>query len=497
MQKKRERPPKAVKNNLMGYAGPDAGILSAAGLGAYGFGGDGGAPVANSLNLFANLRNTLVTNYRQMLSQAYVEIGLVSTIIDVPVDDALRGELNIMSGQLSEEEIEGLKNEIESDDDMQIAAYAMKWDRLFGGGAVLIMTDQDPSSELDIEAIGPGSLLEFRAVDQWEIYGAEMVKPDGTETPIEESPLYNYYGTPLHRSRVLKINGKKPPSFIRGRVRGWGLSVVESLVRSINQYLKSNNLTYEVLDEFKIDVYKINGLVNALFLPGGKSKVMQTIQQINLQKNYQNAIVLDKEDDWAQKQLSFAGLAEAQQGTRMQIASDMRMPVCKLFGSQAGGLNPDDEADLEIYNGMVESEVRAKLKRPVKTMIQLKCQKLFGYIPDDLRFTFPPMRILKATDEEIVKTSKFTRSLSALQAGALTMDEFRDNCNKERLFSVHLDKDAGLELIDQASGPTAQEENPVLKPEEKPGRTREASDRARKGIAEDEKESDAQKDNFK
>lgn len=469
MATRRGRPPlKAkVKNSLIGYAGPDAGILAASGIGMYGFGGDGGAPVGNSLNLFSNLRNTLVTNYRQMLSQAYVEIGLVATIIDVPVDDALRGELTIMSGQLSEEEIEDLKNEIDSDDDLTTAGYAMKWDRLFGGGAVVIMTDQDPASQLDIEAIGPDSLLEFRAVDQWELYGADGVKPDGTETPIEESPVYNYYGNPLHRSRVLKINGKKPPSFVRGRVRGWGLSVVESLVRSINQYLKSTNLTYEVLDEFKVDVYKINGLVNTLFLPGGSSKVMQTVQNINLRKNYQSAIVIDKDDDWQQKQLSFAGLAEAQEGIRMQVASDMRMPICKLFGSQAGGLNPDDESDLEIYNGMVESEVREKLKRPIKTMIQLKCQKLFGYIPDDLKFNFPPMRILKATDEEIVKTSKFTRSLSALQAGALTMEEFRDNCNKERLFSVHLDKDAGLELIDQTAAGESPSEDDGKSPSDK------------------------------
>ena len=50
------------------------------------------------------------------------------------------------------------------------------------------------------------------------------------------------------------MKGLTAPSFLRPRLRGWGFSVVEKLVRSINQYIKATDLGFEVLDEFKLDV---------------------------------------------------------------------------------------------------------------------------------------------------------------------------------------------------------------------------------------------------
>lgn len=165
----------------------------------------------------------------------------------------------------------------------------------------------------------------------------------------------------------------------------------------------------------------------------------QTIQMANWQKNYQHALVLDSEDDWDHKQLSFAGLAETMAGIRMQVAADMRMPITKLFGTSVSAGFSTDQNDMENYNSMVESEVRGKLKYDILRMCEIKCQKLFGFIPDDLELEFKPLRELNATDQETVKTAKFTRLLQAKAAGEITTQEFRDACNKGDLFDVELD----------------------------------------------------------
>jgi hypothetical protein len=78
-------------------------------------------------------------------------------------------------------------------------------------------------------------------------------------------------------------------------------------------------------------------------------------------------------------------------------------------------------------------------------MIEIKCQKLFGFIPDDLRINFKPLRILSAEQEENVKTQKFTRLLQAKQAGEVTRHEFREGCNKGNLLDITLDN-AGDQL---------------------------------------------------
>lgn len=396
--------------------------------------------ISDSGTMFKNLRWYFVSNLRQLLSELYCEIGLIQTIVDVPVDDALRGGVILKSKQLDEDEILKLINSLDRDDDINTVGQAAKWNRLFGGAGVLIMTDQDPMQPLNIEAINKDTPLEFRAVDMWELFWDKQ-NTDGYDPSLQTENFehYSYYSQQLHKSRVMRMKGLTAPSFLRPRLRGWGFSVVEKLVRSINQYIKATDLGFEVLDEFKLDVYKIKNLTTTLMSEVGATAVQKRVQMANWQKNYQNAIVMDSEDDFDHKQLSFAGLAEAMEGIRMQVASDMRMPITKLFGTSASKGFATDQNDMEVYNAMVEAEVRNKIKYDLLRVIEIKCQKLFGFIPDDLSIEFKPLRVLSAEQEENVKTQKFNRVLQAKQAGEITTFEFREACNKDALLSISLD----------------------------------------------------------
>jgi phage-related protein (TIGR01555 family) len=396
--------------------------------------------VSDSATMFKNLRWYLVSNFRQLLSEIYIEIGLVQTIVDVPVDDGLRGGIKFKSKQLDEGQIHELQVSLDRDDDIATAGQAAKWNRLFGGAGILIMTDQDPEEPFNIASIKKDTPLEFRAVDMWELFwDKQNTEGYDPEIQTQEFEFYDYYAMKVHKSRVMRLKGLTAPSFIRPRLRSWGFSVVEVLVRSINQYLKSTDLSFEVLDEFKLDVYKMKNLVNTLLSPNGQQKVQQRVQLANWQKNYQNAIVMDSEDDFDHKQLSFAGLAEAMAGIRMQVAADMRMPITKLFGTSVSNGFSTDQNDMENYNAMVESQVRNKLKYDLLRIAEIKCQKLFGLIPDDLELEFKPLRELTAVDEENVKTQKFNRLSQAKEKGEITTQEYRDACNKGNLFDIQLD----------------------------------------------------------
>lgn len=408
--------------------------------------------------LFKNNRWYLVSNFRQLLSECYVEHGLIQTIVDVPVDDAMRGGVEIKSKELDDEDIQKLQNWLEHEDILSsIVGQAGKWNRLFGGAGILMLTDQDPTSPLDIEAITESTPLDFRAVDMWELF-YDKQNAEGYDVQLQEHDFefFSYYGKKVHKSRVRRLKGKVAPSFVRPRLRGWGFSVVEALVTSINQYLKANNLVFEVLDEFKVDVYKIKNLTSTLLSPNGEQQVRRRVQLANQQKNFQNAITMDGEDDFIQKELSFTGIAETMVGIRMKCASDMRMPISKLFGTGASGFSSGED-DIENYNGMVESEVRAKTKPEVLWLLKLKCQQLFGMIPEDLEINFKPLRILSAEQEENVKNAQFTRLAQAQTAGQISLEEFRDGVNKANLLPIKL-SDTELDSLEagqeEASGDT-------------------------------------------
>ena len=383
--------------------------------------------------IFINTRWNLISNYRTVLSEAYAEYGIVQTLVEQPVSDAFSKGFDITTEQLNTTQKKELDNYVEKKQIIQKIQQAIIWSRLYGGGGVVVMTDQNPALPLDVSAIKEDSELDFVPADMWELYkdNYKIWNPWNDDSDRK----YNYYGINLHRSRVFPIKGKEPPSFIRPRLRGWGMSELERVVRSINSYLKNQDLIFELLDEAKIDVYQLNGFNTAMLTRNGTHAAEERVRVSNSLKNYLNALVLDTNDKYEQKQLSFNGLSDILTQIRQGVAADLKMPMTKLFGVSAAGFNSGED-DIENYNAMIESEIRSKVKYIVVEVLEICCQKLFGFIPDDLGIAFKSLRILSAEQEENMKNSQFNRLIQTFANGLISAGDFMVGCNSANLLPV-------------------------------------------------------------
>lgn len=412
-----------------------------------GFMGAGyGQQIDQTTTLTLNNRLNLITQDRLLLSKLYVQHGIVQSLIDQPVDDAFRTGFDISTAQLKPEEVEAIVVFMERNGITSEIMQAIKWARLFGGGGLITVTGDDHSTPMDITKLGNKDPLSFKAADLWELNDQQQ-----TASPlyaIDTEIPYSYYNIRLHRSRVLPIFGKRPPSWYRPQLRGWGLSELEKLIRSFNQYVKSQDVIFELLDEAKIDVMKINGFNQALANPGTTEKITKRIQDGNRIKNYQNAIVMDKEDDYDQKQMAFTGLGEMLLQNRQGIAGDLKMPMTKLFGMSAAGFSSGED-DIENYNGMCESEIRRPNKYVVVDVIRTICQHLFGMVPTDITIHWRPMRVLSAEQMETIKDKQFNRVLRATDAGLMLPPETKRAINQERLLPIAIDEKAEIIPTDQ------------------------------------------------
>lgn len=432
------------------------------GQNVYGMGSCG--PEISQVNtMFDNNRWYLISNLRQLLSQVYVEHGIVQTLVDQPVDDAFRAGFEVKSAQLDANDVEKLLIWCERNRVIHGVMQAIKWARLYGGGAVLIVTDQDYEKPLDISAIKEDSPLEFRPIDMWELF-ASVQNVVGTLIPggalgENRGDHYDYYGRRVHKSRVFRVIGKEAPAFIKPRLRGWGMSELERLVRSLNQYLKNQDLIFQLLDEAKVDVYKIKGFNAAMLQQSGTNNIAKRIQKANQMKSFNSAITMDAEDDYIQKQITFAGLADVLLQIRQGIAADLKMPMTKLFGISAAGFSSGED-DIENYNSMIEGEIRNKNKFTLVDCLMIASQKVFGFMPDDLMVTFNPLRILNAKEEEEVKDSQFNRVMAVYNGGLADAKITKKAINKDSLIGEELDENSealppiGLDVQDpkDASG---------------------------------------------
>jgi phage-related protein (TIGR01555 family) len=418
-----------------------------------------GEEISRPLTIANNLRYSAISTNRPLLSAMYIEHGILRCVIDQPVADAFRGGLTIRIDEVDDEDLAALNQFMESSGVLNTFQQAIKWARLFGGAGLIINTGQQ-DKPLDIESVNEKTDLQFVAADRWELMMTSVHNfMDQLSNPLSEYP-YNYYGHKLHRSSVLRFEGKQAPSMQRMQFMGWGMSEFEALVQSFNSYQKNTSVVYECLDEHKVDIFKINGFNSAMATKAGVAMTTQRIKLANQLKNYKSALIVDKEDDVETKSMSFGGLAEILNEIRKGIAADCRIPITKLFGISAAGFNSGED-DLESYNAFVEAEIREKVRPQLNTVIKICCAKVFGYVPDNVGFEFKPLRVMSSRDESELKSAELNRIISLSQSGIISNERAAEMINAAKLTPLKIDENEvmsreELSASTQGQDPTAE-----------------------------------------
>ena len=400
-----------------------------------------------------NIYSPLTINWT-LLSYFYKTHGIIQTAIDMPVLDALRGGIDIKSdeGELDEENVKEIHDLIEEQDIISVWTDAGIWQRLFGGGCIVINTGEDPATPLDLSR--PIKHLELYAAARWELQAPSRIASTGGDevktnrlNPWEQyasamTDYYIYYGTRIHNSRIMTLTGKAAPFIIRWQLQGWGMSEIERMVEDFNIYIRTRNVLYDILQEAKVDVYRLEGLKDSLVSDEGTAIIQQRIQNTNALKNFNNALLLDKEDEYEIKTNSFAGLAEIMRENRIGIASALRMPITKLFGLSATGF-ASGEDDIENYNAMVESECRQRMRRMIRKTIDLICLHIYGQT-FQFHWDYKPLRVMSTLEEEQVKTSKHQRIMDMYDRGLMDSEEVGIAENRGSLIEIETKAAQGL-----------------------------------------------------
>lgn len=423
------------------------------GFSGQGFNGQGYSTTGQPYTLALANNYTPISLNRVLLSYSYMTQGLIQIFVDLPVEDAFRGGIKFKSDELDEDDLKKLNQTFKrqrslksafgtglsrvnmqagydlANSDLKANMLAQSWKRLFGGAGLIINTDQDFRKELRIDAIREDSPLTFIPADRWELVLSAMnIYDQNNPTP------FNYYGLDIHRSRILQLIGKEAPSYVRLRLQGWGMSILEYSIRAVNAYVKFESLLFELLDEAKIDVWKIQGFNTSLASEIATDQIRRRLLLGNELKNFQNGIAMDAEDDYQQKTIAFTGIADIKEGLRTDLCAYLRFPKNKLFGESAGGFSSGKDS-LDNYNATVEG-VRVDAEPELIATGSLRCQQLFGFIPEDLEPEWTPLDVLDGTEQEAVKTSKQNRATSLFSLGLTDGKETSEILKKEELLVI-------------------------------------------------------------
>lgn len=405
------------------------GLVDALDLPVNSTGWNGG--ILNSLQpLYNNISQRILSLEPMTLTYAYKTFGLLQTAIDQPIYDAFRGGVQISSATLSAEEIDQLEKKMEEEGDWEVIQDVLRWESLFGGGILIANTDQDPAKILSERRIIDGN-LRFIASDRWECV-SQNTNLDPRTTNFE------YHGQVIDNSRTRVLTGKNSPYYLRQRLQGWGLSEFEASIPPLTQYLKSMNVVLELLDEAKIDILKIDGLSQTLAQADGSRKIKQRVDVAAANKNYKSMIAMDAKDAYEQKTLTFGGLSDIAKEIRIQLSAYLRRPVSKLWGVGSSGFSSGED-DLENYNSVVEDKRHSGL-RLARWEVDLRCLQLFGRKVPDIEFKCKPLRVVSATDEQMIDNQKVANTLQMINGKVLTPRQGATALVKDEIINLSEDE---------------------------------------------------------
>lgn len=367
------------------------------------------------------------------LANTYKSNGFAKIAVDLPVQDAFRdGGFTLDSQTLTADELIELQDFMADKGDLDVIKDCCRWGRLFGGGVVIAYTTQDPSTPFNPETI-KNKEVEFLAADRWQCYPEAKSLFLADKFILQDLSLgENGQIDTFDKSRIKVFVGEKQPYYIRNQLQGWGASIFESIIPSLSQYIKANNVILELLDEAKIDILKIFGLSDILLSEDGEANVKRRLRLFSDQKNYQSVGAMDSQDDYVQKQLSFGSLDQIIDKIMLLICSSLRIPYSKVFGKGASGFSSGED-DLENYNGMVMASIREPITPILKWIIDIRCYQLFGRKVDDIVIEWKPLRVLNEVEKQQIETQKVNNLIQLAQIGILTKKQVAEQLTTDKI----------------------------------------------------------------
>lgn len=362
--------------------------------------------------------------------------------------DMTRRWRKVKSNDLTPEELERLDRLERQHKLREIIEQAACWSSLFGGVALLVVTEASPDMPL----------LKGQTLKKLVLIPPKLVQGEGqAEQDIlnDNFSRYTYYrinnSVTVHHSRLIIVNAISKGADSMYRQDLWGYSDLQPVYDSLKRFDFASANIAELVAESKVDVFKMPDLNNSLMV-GNEANIAKTMQQIQLIKSVSNSLLIDDTYQYEQKQVVFSGLNELLKEFRNAVAGAADMPVTILFGQSVSGLASGDE-DIQNYHETIHRLQELRLRPIFEVIDPLLLTEVTDKPINDFWFEFNSLDEI-SDEKRIAMFTQFVQGATPLlQSGVLTesqiAQELRDSgliscISSERIQELDNDAISGL-----------------------------------------------------
>lgn len=316
------------------------------------------------------------------LEAAYMSNWIAKAIVDYPADDMTREWRQIKCAD---------SDEIRAEEDRLLVPHkindATTWSRLYGGAAILMLTNQDFEKPLDISKIRKGDLTRLLVLDRYQMYPTSLNTFDIlAENYLEPEYWSLYQGSQrIHHSHFVFFRGTKLPQRLRMQTLGWGDSTLRKCMEELKDTLSSKGGIAELMQEANLDVITTNGLADTI-TTGQEDKITQRYTQYGLMKSIFKLSLLDGEEKLDRMTLNLSGVAPVLEVLKSFVVGASGIPATRLFGEQAKGLGNEGAGDLNNYYDNIRAQQNTYLDPSMHYLDQVLVRSAIGKMPSDFNY---------------------------------------------------------------------------------------------------------------
>ncbi len=337
----------------------------------------------------------------------------------------------------------------------QAIRRGLEYERAYGGAAIYVgaVDGQDPAEPLQLSSL--------RAIRHLTVFERRQL----TAVSYQENPLLPDYGKPwlyevqsfsgdgtgqrVHASRLVVFPGRRVTDRNPTANDGWGesvLSLVWDVLRIFNQAF--SGVGYTMMD-FSVAIMKVKGLA-AIVAANSPEAVATRAQAIELGRSIAKTILLDSEEEYERKTTNLSGVSDVLSQVSTRLAAAARMPISKLFGQSASGLNATGEGDARNWYDAVAAyqteRVRPAEEQLLKLLFASKSGPTKGIEPENWALKFPAL--WQPTAKEQAETRKVVAETDAINydMGLVTSEELRMSRFGGEEYSAETEVDSAPDL---------------------------------------------------
>lgn len=429
-----------------------------------------GLGTAKSKRSYNQWQMALMNNFAE-LDAAYQSNWIARKICDIPAEDMTREWRRIKCEDA--EAVAALEQQLLVPNMVQ---EALSWANLYGGSGILMITGQDLTKPLIPERIKKGDLKRLLVLDRWDMSSSTINTWDILAENYLKPEFYQVRGgqMQIHHTHFARFNGERLPLRQQALTQGWGDSKLRKCIEDIADMVAAKDGIAELMQEANIDIITREGLTEELSTDQDDA-IIKRYELFSMMKSSIQMALLDGGDGsgggekFDRMTLNLSGVAPVIEQFMTWISGAADIPVTRMFGTSAKGMNATGEGDEKNYNNSIRAGQRKDMAQPMRTLDEVLVRSALGEFPSDYDYEWNPLALPNGLENAQAEKLRSDKHIQYLELGVVQKSQVMRElqANEEYQFDDdEIEQLEGLEEGNMFEEPIEPEVGPIVTPKE-------------------------------